>query len=85
MHWFTSKQVATLLSLQPYQISRLIQTGGLRAINISVGRGRATYRISQQAIDEFLKLREVGVKPAPVSTRPKRTRKTDLAGVTKYF
>jgi hypothetical protein len=56
-----------------------IARGELAAVNISAGTGRPTWRISPEALEEFLARR----RAVPAVLRPARRRKA--VGVVKFF
>lgn len=51
---FTPNEVADKLKVTAEQIRSLIRSGQLSAVNISIGTKRPLYRITQQALDDFL-------------------------------
>ena len=79
---YTIKQVCDRLGIvKPDTIYSLIRSGALRASNIAVDpAGRPCWRISQEALDDFLAARQ---SRPPVKTT--RSRRKKLANVTQYF
>ena len=51
---FTPNEAATRLKVAPEQIRSLIRKGQLSAVNVGTGPKRPLYRITQQALDDFL-------------------------------
>ena len=51
---FTPNEAAVKLKVTPEQIRSLIRKGQLSAINVGTGPKRPLYRITQQALDDFL-------------------------------
>jgi excisionase family DNA binding protein len=52
---FTVEEVAARLAVHPETVRKWIKNGQLRATNLG---GRAGYRISRSALDQFLRERE---------------------------
>ena len=79
---FTIKQVLKRLGIaKPDTIYSLIRSGALRASNIAPNpNGRPCWRISEEAIQDFLAARQA--RP-PVKTTRSRRKKQPLA--TQYF
>ena len=50
----TPNEAAVKLKVTPEQIRSLIRNGQLAAINVGTGMKRPLYRITQQALDDFL-------------------------------
>ena len=50
----TPADVALTLRVTPEQVRSLIRKGELAAINVGAGRRRPLYRITPQALDQFL-------------------------------
>lgn len=75
----TPDQVAEHLRVTAEQVRCLIRTGQLAAVNVSAGTKRPCYRITPDAVAEFLARR---AQPAPISRRrpPRR-----LPPVPDYF
>lgn len=69
--YFTTAQVAELLVVTADKVTDLIHTGQLLAVNVAlhVG-GKARWRISNEALDEFLLRRSSS--PAPKHHRKKK-------------
>lgn len=59
----TVQQIATRLGCSSDHVNRLIRSGKLPAIDISVG-SRAAYRVAPKVFDEFLKSAAVPVDGA---------------------
>jgi excisionase family DNA binding protein len=51
---FTPNEAAVKLKVTPEQIRSLIRKGQLSAVNVGTGTKRPLYRITQQALDDFL-------------------------------
>jgi excisionase family DNA binding protein len=54
---FTPNEAANKLKVTPEQIRSLIRTGQLHAVNVGKGPKRPLYRITQQALNDFLSRR----------------------------
>jgi hypothetical protein len=54
---FTPNEAANILKVTPEQIRSSIRTGQLSAVNIGKGPKRPLYRITQQALNDFLNRR----------------------------
>ena len=54
---FTSDEVAEQLNVSPEQIRALIRGGQLAAVNVGSGKKRSLYRISPEALKDFLRHR----------------------------
>jgi len=79
----TPPQLAKELKVKVDKIHAWIHSGQLTAINVAEEpTGRPRWRITQEAIDQFLLSRQ-SHKPAPAPQR--RTRRKSLPLVTKYF
>lgn len=76
---FSVPDVASVLGVNREKIRAWIRAGLLKAINVSAGP-RPRWRISQQALDEFLESRTS--KPAARATRRRRT---DSRLVEEFF
>lgn len=50
----TPNEAAVKLKVTPEQIRSLIRQGQLSAVNVGTGSKRPLYRITQQALDDFL-------------------------------
>jgi len=70
--YLTPPEIARMLRMRQATVIGWIRSGRLRAIDISEGR-RPRYRISRQALDEYL----VGRAVAP-PTRPVRRERRDI-------
>jgi hypothetical protein len=68
--WRTLKAVAALLAVNRHQVSDLIRSGELEAVDVSLRRGgkRASWRISSEALEAFCLRRG----SAPVKRAPRR-------------
>jgi len=53
-HLLTPNQAAAYLSVTAEQIRCLIRKGQLSAVNVGAGTKRPLYRITQQALNDFL-------------------------------
>ena len=75
----TPSEVAERLRVTAEQVRCLIRTGQLAAVNVGTGPKRPLYRITPDAVAEFLARR---AQPVPVTRRhpPRR-----LAPVPDYF
>jgi len=51
----TPNNIAARLQISAEQVRSLIRTGRLRAVNVGSGKKRPLYRVSEKALDEFLK------------------------------
>ena len=73
MRWLTPPQVAAQLGVDPGKVIGWIRRGELTAVNVaeSLG-GRPRYRISPDALKDFLKRRQTGPQERP--TRRRRTK-----------
>ena len=54
----TPNEAATKLKVTPEQIRSLIRKGQLSAVNVGTGMKRPLYRITQQALNDFLCCRQ---------------------------
>jgi excisionase family DNA binding protein len=69
--WLTPPELASELGVSPDKILYWINSGELRAVNVTKARsGRPRYRIDRPAIEEFKKLR-ANPSPAPKIRRKK--------------
>lgn len=79
--YLTVRQVADRLALAKADtVLRLIRAGALPAVNVSAGAGRPTWRISPEALGEFL----AAHRAVPVPNTPRRRRRKAVK-VTSYF
>ena len=53
-HLLTPNQAAEYLNVTPEQVRCLIRKGQLSAVNVGTGTKRPLYRITQQALNDFL-------------------------------
>ena len=53
-HLLTPSEVAEYLQVSPEQVRTLIRKGQIAATNVGIGSKRPLYRVSQQALDDFL-------------------------------
>jgi excisionase family DNA binding protein len=68
----TLKEVAERLSVNVAQVSQLVRQGALRGSDVRLpGSTRASWRISEEAVEEFLVSRQPK-GPAVAAPRPKR-------------
>ena len=75
----TPNEAATKLKVTPEQIRSLIRKGQLFAVNVGTGTKRPLYRITQQALNDFLSRRW---QPSLVTQRKKFKR---LAPAPDFF
>lgn len=68
----TTAQIAERLQLSQEQVQRLCKSGELRAVNLSLGKVRATYRVSEDELMAFLSLRTTSAPVQP--QKPSRRR-----------
>jgi excisionase family DNA binding protein len=66
---YSVKQAAQLLSGSVALVYHLCAVGALRHTRIGVPGRRGVIRIPQDAIDDYLKGREVGMTPPPATRR----------------
>jgi len=52
---YKRNEVAQILKLSPSQVSKLIRTGRLRAVQTGFGKARQHVRITVEALEEFLR------------------------------
>jgi excisionase family DNA binding protein len=76
--YFTPREVSALLKMDVDSVRSLIHKGSLRAFDVSTGRGRRTWRIPSQALDDFLNGRVSRRAPRPERRRQPMT-------VTEFF
>ena len=57
-HLLTPNQVAEHLQVTAEQVRSLIRKGQLQAANVGTGKKRPLYRITQQALNDFLNRRQ---------------------------
>lgn len=76
----TVAQAAERLGVGVDVVAAHIRAGRLAASNVGLGSQRPRYRITPEAIEEFLAERLV--RPAAPAARPRRRR---LESVTEYF
>jgi excisionase family DNA binding protein len=63
--WHSPPQIAEQLGVDPSKVLGWIKSGILEAINVSNGR-RQRYRISPEALEQFLSLRSTRPAPKPI-------------------
>ena len=63
-------------------VLKLIQSGELRAVNVSAGTGRASWRIRESDLAKFLESRQTSPQAKPAK-RPLKAKA--VTSVTKYF
>ena len=51
----TPNDIAARLQISAEQVRSLIRSGRLRAVNVGSGKKRPLYRVSEKALDEFIK------------------------------
>jgi excisionase family DNA binding protein len=73
--WMTPPAVAELLGCDTHKILAFIKRGELPAVDLSIGRQRPRYRISPEALEQFLIDRQV--KP-PATKLRRRKRPVNL-------
>ena len=79
--WLTPPQVAEQLAVDPSKVIVWIKRGELVAVNLASRiDGRARYRISAEALGEFLRRRT-----ATPTARPTRSRRRRETTVTEFF
>ena len=83
VHLTVKQYAACLQSGQPSVLS-LIRSGALRAIDISPGKKRRTWRIPADAIIEF-ESRQAATKPKKPAKRARRRKKQSGTDFVKYF
>ena len=69
LEFLTPPEVAKLLRISVEKVLNWIRKAELKAIDVSNGGQRSRYRISQESLKDFLKLREV---PPPIPRTPRR-------------
>jgi excisionase family DNA binding protein len=71
--FLTAEQTARLLRVRQSKVLAWLRSGELRGADLSErpGRGRARWRITREALEEFLRARQ----PAPPAERVKRRRR----------
>ncbi|CAN5424018.1 hypothetical protein BH11PLA2_BH11PLA2_44010 [soil metagenome] len=80
--YLTLREVGDRLAMTSLKgLVKAIRSGELAAINVSSGAGRPTWRVSDEALAEFLALR----RAVPVVKQERRTRAKKLEGVIKFF
>ncbi len=70
MTWLTPRQVAERLQVSVDKVYAWIRRGELEAVNVSAGRGRPTWRVSEGALRRFLNSRRRRVPPPPRRPAP---------------
>jgi excisionase family DNA binding protein len=76
--YLSVKDVAEFLSVDADVVRSLIHAGTLHGVNVSAGR-RRTWRVSRQALDDFL----IGRANRPAVPKPTRRRRAMV--VTEFF
>jgi len=72
--WKTPPQLAKMLGIEPPKVIGWIKRGELRAVNVADRTGgRPRWRISPDAVENFLRVRE-SKAPPPKATRQRRQR-----------
>jgi excisionase family DNA binding protein len=70
LEMLSAPEVATLLGVDPSKIHAWIKAGELRGSNLAARRtGRPRWKVSREAIAEFLAAREERPRPKPVRKR----------------
>jgi len=68
--WLSPPQIAKQLGIDPAKIIAWINSGQLNAINVAENlAGRPRYRVSSQALEDFLRRRSTSPAPQPVRRR----------------
>lgn len=75
---FTVAAVASHLQISDESVLALIRSGRLRGVNVGLGVCRPRWRVSQEAINEFVAAR--GSQPKPMTRRRKQS-----VDVVDYF
>ena len=80
MTWLTTREVRSRIRASEATVLALINSGAIRASNISrPGSRRPTWRIEEAAVDDFLRARGT-------SATPRRDRRREkLTPVTEYI
>ena len=73
LQFLTPPTVGKILGVDPSRVIGWIRAGKLDAINLSEGR-RPRYRVSRDALDRFLRQRQVVAATKPVRNRRKTYR-----------
>ena len=71
--YWTPPMIGKLLGVDPARVIGWIRAGKLAAINLS-DRTRPRFRVSQEALDDFLRQREVTTQPVKTWTRRRKPR-----------
>ncbi len=82
--FLTATEAAALLRVRQSKVLAWLRSGELRGFDLSEkpGKGRARWRISRDDLQAFLE----GRQPKPVTSTPRRKRKTDRpAGWVEYI
>jgi hypothetical protein len=74
--YLTPPQVAARLRVNVHKVLTWINSGRLRALNISTGHERPRYRIAE--CDLLVFLDSLAVNPAPAQTRRRRQKDMDV-------
>jgi excisionase family DNA binding protein len=79
--WLTPPQLAEMLGVEPAKVLAWINRGELRAVNVADKKNgkRPRWRISEEAVDSFLRQRES--KPS-TRLQPQQRKVRDLYGLT---
>ncbi len=79
--WLSPPKLARMLGIEPPKVIGWIKRGELRALNVADKKnGRPRYRISPDALDEFMRPRETkSLAPNPV------VRKANNGHKQKYY
>jgi hypothetical protein len=70
MTWHPVSTVAAMLSVTPDKITDLIRAGQLTAVNVALHTGgKARWRVSQEALEQFILRRQ---SSPPTASTPRR-------------
>ncbi len=69
--WLTPPQVAEQLAVDPAKVLTWIRSGALAAVNVGEGPLRPRFRVSPEALSDFLRRRQT----TPPTPRPRRRRR----------
>ena len=80
--YLSPADVATELGIRVAHVLRWLRTGELRGSNVALrATGRPRWRISRQALDQFLLARQ----PSPPAPRPPRRRRRVPEGIIQFY
>lgn len=84
--FFTPRALAKQLGTSPDRVVDLIHSGELLAIDIrGPGSRRATWRISRESIDDFVRRRASKQPETEQPARPNKSRKSAAKYVPTYY